>query len=74
MSKTVVHPSENRHLTIDEAKRIGSFPDSFCLTGKFDNQWERVGNSVPPLFMRAIAKHVQQTILSHARQTPVLTP
>jgi DNA (cytosine-5)-methyltransferase 1 len=59
----VFHYSENRYLTINEVKRIGSFPDSFILTGKFREQWARIGNSVPPNMMRAIAGHIRREIL-----------
>lgn len=55
----LIHPDENRHLNIAEAKRIMSFPDEFDLVGNFQEQWKRLGNSVPPLFMRAIAKHIK---------------
>jgi site-specific DNA-cytosine methylase len=31
--------------------------------GGFTATAERIGNSVPPLFMRAIAEHIRDTIL-----------
>lgn len=49
-----------RRFTIAEAARLASFPDAFHF--RYDGI-ERIGNSVPPLFMRAIAKHVRNTIL-----------
>ena len=42
---------------------IGGFPQRFHFLG-YDDAWERIGNSVPPLFMRAIAGHVRFAILS----------
>lgn len=60
---SVVHWSEKRLLSIPELKRLASFPDEFQLIGKFVEQWARIGNSVPPLFMRAIALHIRGTIL-----------
>jgi DNA (cytosine-5)-methyltransferase 1 len=60
---TIVHPLESRALTIDEAKIIGSYPDDFRLIGSYSEQWARIGNSVPPLFMRAIARHIRRAIL-----------
>lgn len=60
------HPTENRRLTIPEIKRVGSLPDSFQLIGKVGDQWARVGNSVPPMFMKAIAEHIYTHILSKA--------
>ena len=57
-SSCVVHPGEDRHLTIEEAKRICSFPDDFQLTGSFSEQWARLGNAVMPNQMKAIATHI----------------
>lgn len=59
----LIHPKENRHLGISELKRLGSIPDNFKMLGKFQEQWMRIGNSVPPLFMRSIAKHIRSEIL-----------
>jgi DNA (cytosine-5)-methyltransferase 1 len=65
----LLHPGSNRFLCIPELMRVGSFPDDF----KFQNtttefmsrqaKWERIGNSVPPLFMKAIAEHIRDEIL-----------
>ena len=58
-----IHPEIDRYLSETELKRIGSFPDRFFLTGNFSQKWQRIGNSVPPLFMRSIALHVKNEIL-----------
>ena len=57
-SSCVIHPKEDRHLTIEEAKRLCSFPDDFKLTGSFSEQWARLGNAVMPNMMKAIAKEI----------------
>lgn len=57
-----------RILNMAELKRIASFPDSFVFRGDFKEQWARIGNSVPPNFMRGIAEHIYQTVLSDAPQ------
>ena len=62
----VPHGTERRKFTIAELKRICSFPDDFILTGSYAQQWERLGNSVPPLMMRAIASTIRDEILSPA--------
>jgi DNA (cytosine-5)-methyltransferase 1 len=59
----VVHPTEKRKFTIAELKRICSFPDDFILTGSYAQQWERLGRSVPPLMMKAIAESVFDGVL-----------
>jgi len=60
------HPFENRGITIAEVKRLASFPDQFQMAGKYGEAWARIGNSVPPLFMRAIAEHIRAHILTPA--------
>lgn len=60
----LLHYSLPRTMNIAELKRLGSFPDSYKLSGAFSKQWARIGNSVPPLMMRAIAKHIRLNILN----------
>ncbi len=50
-------------MTLDELKRIASYPGAYRMAGSFDNGWDRIGNSVPPFFMRAIANHIRAEIL-----------
>tara|TARA_B100000809_G_scaffold100422_1_gene98942 strand:+ start:2373 stop:3428 length:1056 start_codon:yes stop_codon:yes gene_type:complete len=57
------HWKHPRVLTIAEVKRISSFPDDFILSGTFKEQWARIGNSVPPRFMQAIAEHIKTEVL-----------
>lgn len=59
---TICHPFEKRALSIGEAKRIATFPDEFVLTGSYSDQWARIGNSVPPHFMRQVSAHVFSAI------------
>lgn len=58
-----IHPEEDRYLSEGEIKRVGSFPDSYRFIGELDTIWSRIGNSVPPLFMHEIAKHIRYNIL-----------
>jgi len=50
------HPVLNRCLTIREAARIQSFPDTFVFYGSKSSQMKQVGNAVPPRLSYAIAK------------------
>eukprot|EP00918_Siedleckia_nematoides_P069577 GHVU01151719.1.p1 GENE.GHVU01151719.1~~GHVU01151719.1.p1 ORF type:complete len:410 (+),score=60.17 GHVU01151719.1:22-1230(+) len=59
----VVHPTEKRKFSIAELKRLCGFPDDFVLTGTYGSQWERLGNSVPPIMMKFIAEVVRDQIL-----------
>ena len=54
---------EKRKFTIAELRRICAFPDDFILCGSYAQQWERLGNSVPPVMMQAIATTVRDQIL-----------
>lgn len=49
---------KNRKLTINELKRIQSFPDSYELFGSKISQIRQIGNSVAPLFGYELAKAV----------------
>jgi len=62
----IIHPDKQRYLSIGEMKRIASFPDAFQFPGKRKNAVERMGNSVPPMFMYHIASHIYTHILSKA--------
>lgn len=60
----IIHPNRERYLTIAEMKRIASYPDSFQFAGKRKDKVARIGNSVPPLLSRSIARHIRQHILT----------
>ncbi len=67
-SKTIVtkpiyiHPLRNRFLTPRELARIQSFPDSFEFTGSKTSMVKQIGNAVPPLMAKAIAKKIKEDI------------
>lgn len=70
---TICHPYEPRALTINEAKIIGSFPEDFKFVGTYSEQWARIGNSVPPNLMLAIAKHIKDNILDKIHEASFKT-
>lgn len=52
-----------RKFTIDEVKRLCSFPDDYKMAGAYNHQWARMGNSVPPLMAQAIGEAVRDVLL-----------
>lgn len=62
-----IHPVQNRGVSIGELRRLSSFPDDFQFVGKWVEAWARIGNSVPPLFMMALAGHIRKNILANVK-------
>ena len=58
-----VHPTNTRSLTVREALRCQSFPDTFKLTGSLGAIRTSIGNAVPPLLGHALASHLKQIVL-----------
>ena len=63
----LIHPNEHRKLTLTEIKRLCSYPDNFKLTD-WKHGWHRLGNSVMPKFMQAIAENIKTNILDKFEQ------
>ena len=55
-----IHPTQARGLTPREAARVQSYPDDYFFRGSYTKTYMQIGNSVPPLLGRAIAKIIKQ--------------
>jgi len=58
-TREFIHPTQNRPLTIREAARIQTFPDSFVFEGNDSEKIQQIGNAIPPLLARIFAEHIK---------------
>lgn len=54
----LIHPSEDRGLSVREAARIQSLPDSCEFDGSIGFQQQQVGNAAPPLLAKAVFRQL----------------
>lgn len=57
-----IHPTQDRAISVREAARLQTFPDSFVFCGSKDKQYQQVGNAVPPIMAKSIAEKLAQIL------------
>ncbi|HJK02581.1 MAG TPA: DNA cytosine methyltransferase, partial [Methanocorpusculum sp.] len=57
-----IHPTLDRAISVREAARLQTFPDSFVFCGSKDKQYQQVGNAVPPIMAKAIAEQLADVL------------
>ena len=63
-----IHPDQPRTLSVREAARIQTFPDSFRFAGPPSLRYRQIGNAVPPLLAEAIGAELHRTLTRPARR------
>jgi DNA (cytosine-5)-methyltransferase 1 len=57
------HPEQNRAISLREAARLQSFPDSYNFMGSFTSITKQIGNAVPPLLAKNIAEEIKSMLI-----------
>jgi DNA (cytosine-5)-methyltransferase 1 len=60
----MLHPIEDRLITIPELKRIIGLPDNYLLIGSYQQRWECCIRCLPPCMMEEIAIQLSKVIAS----------
>ncbi|MBO7496160.1 MAG: DNA cytosine methyltransferase [Salinivirgaceae bacterium] len=61
----LIHPWEDRGISVREAARLQSFPDSFVFDGTLTHIQQQIGNAVPPLLSKAVFQQIVKLTKEH---------
>ena len=65
----LIHPRQHRGLSVREAARLQSFPDTYEFKGSIGFQQQQVGNAVPPLLVKAVFRSLMRSHLAQAKRS-----
>ena len=63
-----IHYAENRLITVREALRLQSFPDTFIFQGPHMSIQQQIGNAVPPLLSKAVMAQILEYDSSYNKE------
>lgn len=58
--RELIHPIEDRPLTLRECARLQTFPDKFVFHGSRGQIIQQIGNAIPPALAKHLALHIKQ--------------
>ena len=61
----LIHPWQDRGLSVREAARLQSFPDRFIFNGTLMDIQQQIGNAVPPLLANAVFEKIKEYLLAN---------
>lgn len=64
----LIHPYEDRGISVREAARLQSFPDTFIFEGPLMNIQQQIGNAVPPLLSKAVFEQIIKQTKEHEQR------
>lgn len=59
----LIHPYQDRGLSVREAARLQSFPDNFIFKGTLMAIQQQIGNAVPPLLAKAVFEKINNSLV-----------
>jgi DNA (cytosine-5)-methyltransferase 1 len=64
----LIHPHEDRGISVREAARLQSFPDTFIFEGPLMHIQQQIGNAVPPLLAKAVFQQIIKQTKEHEQR------
>ncbi|WP_327204695.1 DNA cytosine methyltransferase [Paenibacillus terrae] len=58
----ILHPEENRILSVRECARLFDVSDNFEFKGKLSSRQQQIANAVPVRLMRSVAEVIKSSI------------
>ena len=68
-TRELIHPTQDRPLTLRECARIQTFPDTFTFCGSASERIRQIGNAIPPALAFILADYIKTQYGFHIEQS-----